>query len=41
MKCSKLYVIKGKRFTVHWCGVALVVLGMAAFVILERMYGPW
>jgi hypothetical protein len=41
MKCSKLYVIGKKRITVHWCGVITLVVLVTAFVIAERMYGPF
>lgn len=41
MKCSKTYVIKGKRINVHWCGIGLLVLGIIVFVVAEQKYGPF
>lgn len=41
MKCSKLYVIGGKRISVHWCGVITLLVLVSAFIIVERIYGPF
>ena len=43
MKCAKTYYPKWKEsgISVHWCGVITMLVLVAAFVIAERLYGPF
>ncbi len=41
MKCTKLHIIGGKRITVAYCKIGLLVAAITVFVIVERIYGPF
>lgn len=41
MNCSKTYTINGKRITVSWCALGLLAILVTAFIVVERMYGPF